>query len=84
MKGDYYVVIACVEMTEKLILNINCVTSIIRCFIVIYSMNKFNNTIQENDNDDDHDEDDDDDDDDDDVITATTIRLPTIGQLHVV
>jgi hypothetical protein len=45
MKGDNYVVIACVEMTEKLILHINYVNSIILSFIVICSMNKFNNTI---------------------------------------
>jgi len=44
MKRDKYVVIAYVEMTEKLILHINYVTSILR-FIVICPMNKFSNTI---------------------------------------
>lgn len=55
MKRVKYAVNAYVEMTEKLILHINYVTSILR-FIVVCSMNKFSNTIQGNDNDDDHDD----------------------------
>jgi len=44
MKRVKYAVNAYVEMTEKLILHINYVTSILR-FIVVCSMNKFSNTI---------------------------------------
>ena len=83
MKGDNYVVIAYVELTEKLILSINYVTSIMRCFIAICPMNKFNNTIQENDNDDDHDDYDDYDDDCYDDYAFTDNTLATRGVKYV-
>ena len=70
--------------------HINYVTRILRCFIFICSMDKFNITIWENDNDDDHDDDDDDDDDDndddddyDDDYAFTDTTLTTRGVRYV-